>query len=211
MIPLGQSAKDFVKLIEFSAKEIDDCTIIEDGSTKFLQKRNFNTEGKTPYLKYLCEKLKQASSTKSIFKVSEGFKASGKKNKVCYVFCNHRRKMPVSFVAFEHQLGSPLTMRWKVDCGHCAGLNKNEKKEVKENLEPRSIISYDPAATENVDFKKAMKILAGSLNTVLLGIEHKCLSDPNPMKVLYNNIAEFGIIANSAVVDTIFALQRTMN
>lgn len=119
--------------------------------------------------------------------------------------------MPVSFVAFEHQLGSPLTMRWKVDCGHCSGLNKNEKKEVKENLEPRSVISYDPAATENVDFKKAMKILAGSLNTVLLGIEHKCLSDPNPMKVLYNNIAEFGIIANSAVVDTIFALKRTMN
>ncbi|KAL7014819.1 hypothetical protein ACKWTF_016142 [Chironomus riparius] len=202
----GSSTGDCIKLIQFTANEIDDCTIVEDGHIKFLQKRHFNTQGKTPYLRYLCDKLRDASATKSIFKVSEGFKASGKKNKVCYVFCDHRYKMPVSFVAFEHQFGSPLTMRWKVECKLCSGHEKNEKKE---NLEPRKVISYDPAATENVEFKKAMKILAGSLNTVLLGIEHKCLSDPNPMKVLYKNIAEFGIIANSAIVDTIFALQRT--
>ncbi|XP_070508001.1 uncharacterized protein [Chironomus tepperi] len=204
----GQST-DFIKSIHFTANEIDDCTIVEDGQIKFLQKRHFNTQGKTPYLRYLCDKLRDASSTKSIFKVSEGFKASGKKNKVCYVFCDHRRKMPVSFVAFDHQFGSPLTMKWKVDCALCAGLNTTEKKETKENLEPRRVISYEPAATDNLEFKKAMKILAGSLNTVLLGIEHKCLSNLNPMEVLFNNIAEFGIIANSAIVDTIFALQKT--
>lgn len=118
--------------------------------------------------------------------------------------------MPVSFVAFEHQFGSPLTMKWKVDCVYCAGVNKRETKDVKENLEPQCAISYEPAATNNVEFKKAMKVLAGSLNKVLLGIEHKCLSSSDPMEILYTNVAEFGIVANSAIIDTIFALKKTM-
>lgn len=194
--------------VQFSAEEIKQCTVIADDELTFMNRKHPPEPNKSVYGPIFNNKLMKLTNRtfgQKDFTIKDGFRDSGKHNRVVYFECPDDKRMSVSYRKVDMKADSSLDVIWRFDCLECIKLHTehiNGEMEVNVgNLPQNEPLINDPVIGR--DFNSQFDKIVKDVNNYLMTVKSKCLSSLHPINALYSQKAQFGIGINSAFINSI--------
>jgi hypothetical protein len=195
----------FTREIVFSIEEVRNVSDINNGILRLNPKRGGNKTIDN-YNEILKEKMKSGTGGIANLSGKEGFKASGKTNKVAYLFCQHGKKHTVWYDTTTHIIGNSLTFKWQIECDICAGIQiLNDFEEVVQDNHQEDRTAPTDQVVDHIDnnYEKCIKEIKANFDELIARIDQKCKEKEDPLKEICDNKILYSMQSHDCMMGTI--------